>query len=911
MAYDDEGGYLYAAWRIGAGELPYRDFLTPKLPVFLYPGALVLRLTDNSVFALRSLGVALTLASVALVYLTLRRLWGNRVALLAVILCLIQRDVFWAARFFRPEASMLFWDALGIYLFVRAEQRSPSYRHRPWGLVASGLAFALGTLANLFGLLPLLGCFLLVVIRAGKGRSWLEGMQKALWIGMPCVLLGGLVVGLFLVLAPDFLNAVLGHHLRQGRQLVWWQVALKGLKLYWNYCRAQPVLVLLALVGALRSWRVRPRLALLFVCQLPTALAFLFLSRDLQARHLVYLVPSLAALAATGLELIWGAACRSRGAVAWRSALVTLLMGAALFPSWRSNRAVASLRESDTERLAIYIQDHTDAEDYVLCDYPGLNFFARRRTTPLAAGISRGAAKSGQIKGDSLIREMDAYDVQMVLLNVAQGAHQLSNLRDYAHFKHYVQTGFHLAGRTVYDYRLLELYHRQDLWRGDILDANFGDRLLLSGIMWKTAEASPGRDLRAEMRWQSIQPMQSDYFVSLTLHDEDGHLWGLGSKQLNDVDTQTFWDERGLEQAVLIPTSQWPESETTVGAFELPVTLATPPGEYSALVRVHPMAVWEGLPVRSPGGAASGFDYPIGKVQVLPASEPPSTADLEITHPHEEDLGDALRLLGWDISTTDARPGDMLLLSLFWEALRPMRADYEARLRLTDEQGRPGGEVSSPPAGVLYPTSQWQVGEVLRGQHDLTVDASARSGVYSLELNLFDESDRRILMRDLSLGTVTVSGRERVFELSGPIQHPMHIDLGERIRLLGYDLPRRDVSHGDGVSLTLYWQALRRMDTSYTVFTHLVDGENRIWGQQDNRPVQDSYPTTGWLPGEVIPDEYRISVDAQAPLGRYWLEVGLYDAATGIRLSAVDHADKVLLGEQVLLDETVVIEERE
>jgi len=29
LAYDDEGGYLYAAWRITQGEMPYWDLLTP------------------------------------------------------------------------------------------------------------------------------------------------------------------------------------------------------------------------------------------------------------------------------------------------------------------------------------------------------------------------------------------------------------------------------------------------------------------------------------------------------------------------------------------------------------------------------------------------------------------------------------------------------------------------------------------------------------------------------------------------------------------------------------------------------------------------------------------------------------------------------------------------------------------
>jgi len=566
FAYDDEGGYLYAAWRIGAGELPYRDFVTPKLPAFLYPGALVLKLTDNSVLALRSFSALLTLASVALFYFTLRRLWGDRVALLAAIPCLIQSNVFWAARFFRPEAPMLFWDALGVYLFVRAATEGRSYRHYRWGLAASGVAFALATLANLFGPLPMLGCFLCLAARAWRERTWSQEVRNALWMGVPFALLGGVTAGVFLLLAPDFLNAVLGHHLRQGRQLTAWQVVLKGLKLYWDTCRAQPILVLLALVGAHRSLRARHPPASFFVWQLPTALAFLLVSRELQPRHLVYLVPSLAALAAIGLDPIWGSRRHGWRALTWRSALIALLLGLALYPSWRENRRVAALWERDTQELAAYIQAHTGPDGHVLSDYPGLNFFAQRRTTPLAAGISRGAAKSGQIMGRDLISEIEAYDVQMVIINVAQGAHQLTFLRDYPQFKQYVQTHFHLAGRTIRDYRLLELYHRRDLWPGEIVDAHFGDRLRLSGLQWVRAEARPGKDLQVKIRWQSTQPMQTDYLVTLTLHDEAGHLWGLGSKRLDDVDAQTYWDERGLGRsdgafAEIVPhlreTSAW------------------------------------------------------------------------------------------------------------------------------------------------------------------------------------------------------------------------------------------------------------------------------------------------------------------------------------------------------------------
>ena len=41
----------------------------------------------------------------------------------------------------------------------------------------------------------------------------------------------------------------------------------------------------------------------------------------------------------------------------------------------------------------------------------------------------------------------------------------------------------------------------------------------------------------------------------------------------------------------------------------------------------------------------------------------------------------------------------------------------------------------------------------------------------------------------------------------------------------------------------LYWQSLREMDENYTVFVHLVDSNGGIVrGQEDNAPVNDSYP---------------------------------------------------------------------
>jgi len=120
------------------------------------------------------------------------------------------------------------------------------------------------------------------------------------------------------------------------------------------------------------------------------------------------------------------------------------------------------------------------------------------------------------------------------------------------------------------------------------------------------------------------------------------------------------------------------------------------------------------------------------------------------------------------------------------------------------------------------------------------------------------------------------------------IQHPMVSRLGEGIRLLGFDLEPTTVRPGEALRLTLYWQALAPMDIAYTVFTHLLDADGQFRAQQDNQPQSGGFPTTEWLPGDVIRDEYVLALPPDAPPGEYTLEVGMYRLETGERLPAYD-----------------------
>jgi len=144
---------------------------------------------------------------------------------------------------------------------------------------------------------------------------------------------------------------------------------------------------------------------------------------------------------------------------------------------------------------------------------------------------------------------------------------------------------------------------------------------------------------------------------------------------------------------------------------------------------------------------------------------------------------------------------------------------------------------------------------------------------------------------------------------------PVNANLGDKVELAGYKLTADTASPQSGIlttapntalRLTLYWRVLASMETSYTVFTHLLDADGQLWAQKDNPPVRGSYLTTEWRVGETVVDKYDIVIPPDAPAGQYELEVGLYDAATAQRLPLLDETGQ-RRDERVLLSDRIVV----
>jgi hypothetical protein len=119
--------------------------------------------------------------------------------------------------------------------------------------------------------------------------------------------------------------------------------------------------------------------------------------------------------------------------------------------------------------------------------------------------------------------------------------------------------------------------------------------------------------------------------------------------------------------------------------------------------------------------------------------------------------------------------------------------------------------------------------------------------------------------------------------------HPLMVEWGPYIRLLGYDMDKAIYRPGETIVVKLYDQAQQPMDTNYTAFVHLYGHHNpatgnSLWAQDDSEPCRAFYPTSVWKEGEIIKDTFTLVLPLAIPAGDYTLMTGFYDLQTMQRL---------------------------
>jgi len=388
------------------------------------------------------------------------------------------------------------------------------------------------------------------------------------------------------------------------------------------------------------------------------------------------------------------------------------------------------------------------------------------------------------------------------------------------------------------------------------LDSEMLPGLSLWGVTLPQVPAPADQSLRV-LTWWSTSDASAHrgraYQASLRLVDSTGHEWGRADAPPGGGDYRP---------------EHWPADTPILGRFVLTPTLGTPPGVYTATLRLYEL------------GGETSRAMPVGQVTLERPTIPPPLPPWIDPINNEPSTDTPLRLLGIHVDSDTVQPCEGLPVVLFWEVMTVPMGGTNARLEL-DETGMT----------LPWPTDleQMQPGDRFLMQVTLQIDCRARAHTGPLRIVLSDQ-DMILPIAEWKGPPVSVSVR-RTFTPPADMA-PLEAEFGSGLaRLIGVRVEQAGdhrpifppiLEAGTPFTVTLAWEAGRITDTHYTVFVHItpLDAPSPLAAQDDCWPARGARPTTTWVPGEVVLDAHPLP--GLLP-GSYRVRVGLY-GPDGIRL---------------------------
>jgi 4-amino-4-deoxy-L-arabinose transferase-like glycosyltransferase len=894
------------ALRIGGGNWPvFFAGNNGRESLFLYLMAASLRLLGQNIFAMRLPAALLGSALVPLTYLLGRDLFNRRVGLVGAALVAVSLWPVMESRWALRAVSLTFFTALTLYFAQRAFARKQA-RDWLWSGLFLGLTLYTYIPARIFPLVILGWLGWLFFTRREElrpqwraiGASWLIGIAvfapfaRYIWLYPEKVnqRIGTLNVGLDAALAERSLTPLLPS--------IWGVLRMfsfTGDKEWRYHLSGQPVF--------------DPVTSLFFYLGLGIAVWLAFSMKRSAGRSHAYALLLLWAGAMLGPNAILEANSsflRAAGAIvpiylltalgfdwsaAWvqkrwgrvRPATVAVFVAAGIllltvrtsydyFVIWNNQEDVRRIYQVDLGSIGRYLEDNTApadtrvfiGEEYVLDLAPQTLAYHTEQPVDWFHAASSFALGNPQDTGEYwyLLPVNDRFGAEVTaVLDLPQYATPITFSNGDTAFTLYRLPAAATAWSPQYE-----------------LIADYRDGPQLIGYDLPD-ELTRGETIPLLLHWR-IPPDRAGLpnfplYIQAQLLDGQGNLWQQESSLLG------------------YPQDSWREGDRFIQVLSLEIPDGIPAGSVTFRVNIHDA---EGTLVEMTGANETTA---VAVRSQLRTDYTPGPDTLV--------FADTVALDGALYSSLIA-PGLGVDIALDWIALQPPPADYAVQFSLhLPGEGEPFLTQTSPIWPDVYPPSSWQAGEQVRSLHRLQIPLdipTAANPLLRVQLVAPSGAALPVTGGDTLLGELTLDLRERMYEIP-PIAQPLAAQIGEDIRLLGYDLDVADGRAGSELRLTLYWQAIATPPDSYTVFNQLIGADGQIYGQFDSPPQGAAWLTATWLPGEVVVEERLIPIWADAPAGSYQLAVGLYSAADGVRLPVtVDGVSQP--GDQLIVTDVTV-----
>ena len=243
------------------------------------------------------------------------------------------------------------------------------------------------------------------------------------------------------------------------------------------------------------------------------------------------------------------------------------------------------------------------------------------------------------------------------------------------------------------------------------LQVRFDDCCELVGYIPPGQPAHPGDWVPLTLVWRALASVDENYTLYV-------HARTAGRQLVGQLDT--------FHGGGLYPTSQWRPGEIIVDTVQIPIAWQA---EGPALIRLNVGISDRATGQRLPAFARDGTELDTifaGEVALAPVEWP----RLQPDSPVDTVFGEQIHLSGIELPQTEARPGDVVTVTLQWEALDWVKADYTGFVHLVDPAGNDVAQEDHPPLNGWYPTRLWSPGTVIWDPYRLELPEDLTEGTY-------------------------------------------------------------------------------------------------------------------------------------------------------------------------------------
>ncbi len=257
----------------------------------------------------------------------------------------------------------------------------------------------------------------------------------------------------------------------------------------------------------------------------------------------------------------------------------------------------------------------------------------------------------------------------------------------------------------------------RSVWTGGIAGfhrsgATFDGSVVLLGYSGSDS-VKTGESGYLTLVWKALTPHPAVSALRLELLDTNGAI-----AQQRDVPLAT----------ASYPPASWNPGDVLREQYHVPISAHLSPGAYRLAVQP--------LPGPSPATVLGSLTVQAG---VAPPPVAPPGHRLDFT------LGGSVALTGFDLASTDVRPGQTIHLTLHWRDVAALDGDYTVFVHVLSQAQKVVAQRDQPPDGGQRPTSSWFPGDEILDRYDLVLPGNLSPGDYPIEVGMYNPGDGKRL----------------------------------------------------------------------------------------------------------------------------------------------------------------------